>query len=541
MPIVPVRSLAERGLILDAPAFDLPPNAFSNGSNVRFRDGAARRSSVLRTARDAAVSNARAAWGYSLSSGYDRLFIGSIDGSIVEVNEDNTTDDRSPAVFTPAADPRPWTWCQLGDVSYANKPSHAPVYFPGGAATTFEPLPGWPATQRARAIGVARDQLFAVNLVDGLTTQPNTVAISDYALYAAPPATWDPVAVGSMANAITLAGARSPLVGCLDLDGTMIVYGERQCWRFVFTGDTSNQAQNLWINEPLSNDRGLIAPNAVAYHQRRHYVFGVDDLWTHDGVSTASLADERVRRWLFRNIDVGKAERCFAVVDPNVDEVLFAFPSKDGDAVYPVGVGCNRAVVLNLRSGNFSLIDLNDVTSGDFSNFNPTTLWQTAATPWLTFGGSWSDLSDGYGRNAMLLGPRDGDTTARILAIDEAYAGRVSFDAPDDENPTAFVERVGFDLDEAGAPLSGYKIISTIFPQLAVRASLVPIRIRVGASITPQGPYTWGEWRDFYPTTDYRVDFNKGGRYLGIRMEMNRPVDFEFSGFDADIRPGGRR
>lgn len=538
MPILPVRSLAERGLILDSPPFELAATAFSNGSNVRFRDGAVRRSSVFRVARDFALPNSRAAWGYSLSSGYDRIFAGQADGSIYEVLETNAVDNVSPAGFVPATVPGGWTWTQTGDVIYANKPSHVPVYFPGGAATDFLVLPGWASDLRARAIGASRDQLFAVNLTAGLTVQPNTVAISDYALYGQPPPTWDPLAVG-VANRITLAGARSPLVTCRDLDGTMIVYGERQSWRFVFTGDTSNAAQNLWINEPLSNDQGVVSVNGVAYYNRRHYVFGSDDLYMHDGVSIAPLADEKIRRWVFRNLDASKADRCFVTVDPATYEILFAFPSKDGDAAYPVGVGCNRAAVFDPLRARWSLADLNDVVSSDFSNFNPTLLWSEVSTPWLTFGGAWADLSDGFARTAMMLGVRD--TSSRILALDEAATGRVPFDAPAEENPPAFVERLGYDLDEVGAPLTAYKIVSTIFPQMGALPSGVVSRMRLATALVPQGPYTWGEWKDFDPKTDYRVDFNKGGRYLGIRLEVTEPVDFEFSGFDVDLRPGGRR
>lgn len=537
MPIIPPRALGDKGLVLDVPDFELEPNAFSNGSNVRFRDGAVRRASVLRQTRHFAVPNVRAAWGYAQATGYDRVFVGDDAGRVYEVNADSSTTDRSISGLVPASDPQPWTWAQLGDVVYANKPSHVPIYFPGGPATKYATLPGWDATHRARALAVSRDQLFAINLTKGLATFPNLVAISDYALFGQPPATWNPTDPG-VANEITLAGARSPLVGGLDLDGTMIVYGERQSWRFVWTGDTSNAAQNLWVNEPLSVDRGMISPRGVAYLERKHYVFGTDDLYVHDGVTIASIADGRVRRWVMRNLDLSKAERCFVVVDPTSDEVIFAFPSKDGDAAYASVHGCNRAAIYGTRNGTWTLGDLRDIVSGDYGNFNPSLIWTTATMPWLTIGGSWGDLSDGFGRSVMFVGPRGAE--ARILALDEAAFGRVSFSAPSDENPPAFVERTGYDIDELGQPLSAYKIISTIFPQVIVMASMTPVRLRIGASLYPQGPYTWSDWRTFYPAEDYRIDFNKGGRYLGLRLEVEPPVDFVFSGMDVDLKPGGR-
>lgn len=539
MTILPVRQLAEVGLLLDQPPFELPPNGWSAGANVRFRDGAVRRSSLLRLTRELAIDEPRAIFGFPQSTGYGRIFAGADDGTLWEVSNIGGTTDVTPAAWTPAVDPRSWTSALLGDVLYVNKPNIGPAYFPGGGATEFTPLPGWPTTQSARAIAASRDQLFAVNLLDGLTAFPNTVAWSDYALYGAPPSTWDPLVLGAVANKVTLAGASSPLVTCADLDGVMIVYGERQSWRFTFTGDTSSAAQNLWINEPLSNDRGAISPRAVAYYQRKHFVFGTDDLYFHDGVSVAPLGDGRVRRWLFRNLDVSKAARCFVFVDPAVDEILFAFPSKDGGAIYTAEKGCNRAIVYYPNNGRFSLVDLPDCTDADYGNFNPSTTWDDATTPWLTFGGSWADLADGYSRSAMVLAYDDAGVN--IYALDEAAGGRVSFDAPVGANPPAFVERTGLDLDEIGAPLTHYKIVSSLFPQASVASVDIPLRIRVGAANSPAGPYTWDPWFEFYPSSNYKVDCRVGGRYLGVRFAVEPPVDFDFDGFDVDVRPGGRR
>ncbi len=48
MPTLPVRNLAERGLLLDPHPYDLPINAFTSGSNVRFENGKARRAPIFR-------------------------------------------------------------------------------------------------------------------------------------------------------------------------------------------------------------------------------------------------------------------------------------------------------------------------------------------------------------------------------------------------------------------------------------------------------------------------------------------------------------
>ena len=41
--VLPIANLSEIGLIEETPAVSLPPNAFTDCQNVRFRDGAARK------------------------------------------------------------------------------------------------------------------------------------------------------------------------------------------------------------------------------------------------------------------------------------------------------------------------------------------------------------------------------------------------------------------------------------------------------------------------------------------------------------------
>ena len=41
--VLPINNLDEAGVILDIPSVALPPNAFSNVRNVRFKDGSVRK------------------------------------------------------------------------------------------------------------------------------------------------------------------------------------------------------------------------------------------------------------------------------------------------------------------------------------------------------------------------------------------------------------------------------------------------------------------------------------------------------------------
>jgi hypothetical protein len=128
----------------------------------------------------------------------------------------------------------------------------------------------------------------------------------------------------------------------------------------------------------------------------------------------------------------------------------------------------------------------------------------------------------------------------RLLAYDFMNHGKLSSPYSPECNPPAYLERTGLDLDETGAPLSLYKVIKAIYP-LVVTYDNIDTTIQLGSSMTPSGPVSWDPPIVFDPTSAYKIDSKRGGRYLAFRVTVTEPADFEVSGFDADIANGGLR
>lgn len=536
---IPVRNLAERGIVTDIPAWDLPPNAFSNGSNVRFLGGKVGRTPVFRTLSTPLEADPQTLVGYRPSSGYDLVIYGGADGSIY----DTLGNDRTPPGRVLSTDARPWTSCFLGDVLYLNRPSHVPAALLIDAPT-FVDLDAWDASWRCRSLRAVRDQLFAFNITKGLVELPSTVKWSDITLAGQMPGSWDPTVLSGAANEVLLPKLESPLVDGVPLSDNLVAYAENQIVLFEFTGDTADAGQNLWINRPLFNNAGMISPNCGVEVDGRHYVFGQDDLYVHDGLRRESIATDKVRRFVFRNMNARLADRNFVLHLPKTDEVLFAFVSGDADAVFVNQTRCNRGALYDLKRGTWGLVDLPNISAASLANVDPTLLWQDAGLPrtWSNTGGSWYDLRDGSARHVIMAAGAlsGGPVASAAYAYDEMDQGQLAYPMDAAVNPASFVERIALDMDEIGAPLNMSKIVTRLFPQLSVFRS-APVRFRVGSSMTPRGPYIWEDWKVFDPATDYKVDVRRGGRYLGLRMEVPSPADFEFSGFDTEVRPGGRR
>lgn len=536
---IPIRGLSEKGIVKDAAPYDLEPNAWSSGSNVRFTRRKARRSPIYRRVATAIPSPQWVA-GYRPSTGFDQVLVCQDDGSLALV-VNGTPTDVTPTARTTASATTPWTTCLLGDVLYANRPSHVPAGFVP-AATEFDVLPDWPSDYRCAALRSFKDVLVALDITKGSTRHPSMVKWSDVTLTGQMPASWDPTDLATLSNEVEVAQLDSAWIDACTQGDRLTLYSQTQVWSMDYTGDTSDAGQNLFILRQLPVNGGVISQNCVVDVDGVHYVFGTTDIYRHDGTQAASISDGAVREWVYRSLDNRLTERFFAAHLPKYTEIVFGFVSRDADAYFTSPTRCNRAAVFNYSTGTWSLLDLPNVCGVALANVDPTLVWTDAAASWATLGGSWKDLRDGY-EDHVVFGASSltgGISDHMLLGYDPMDQGSLNFPLETTAVAPALLERTGIDLDEVGAPLRGWKNISSIIPQIWVARNL-PVQIRVGSSQTPSGPVTWDPAMSFNPRTGYKVDTRTGGRYLALRVRVPQIVDFEVTGFDVEVLGGGDR
>ena len=79
MPILPIKDLGNVGVIADTAAYNLPPNAFNYGFNVRFDEGKVSRAPVFRNIKDTLGFSPRFVYGIVPSNGFDTVVMVSDD------------------------------------------------------------------------------------------------------------------------------------------------------------------------------------------------------------------------------------------------------------------------------------------------------------------------------------------------------------------------------------------------------------------------------------------------------------------------------
>jgi len=540
MPLqtLPIRNLGSSGVITDINAYNLPITGFTTGINVRFDEGKVTRAPMFRTVKDQLGYKPRAAFGIVPTSGFDTVVTVS-DSWVIQEYISGVMVNQSGSI-TGSLDPRPYTIGQLADVVYINRPDRVPVYrLPSG--TTFADLPNWVANWRCEALRPYGDFLFALNMTEGSTNYANRVRFSDIVTGNSYPSSWDETDLTKSAGFNDLVQMQTRIVDGAELGNNFIIYSLTEVFTVEFTGGAL-----LFNFRKLFGDEGVINQNCIAEAEGKHFVFGNNDIYMHDGTTKKSLADERVRKFIFSTLNKAKSDRCFVQHNKVLNEVYFCYVSGDQYAGFSGTDRCNRAAVYNYTNDTWSFYDLPNVSAGTQANVNNVLTYGTAASTYQSIGGSYYGQEDSYNRHTLMVG--DNDTTngiahQRVYALDLSDSGTVALNIEPDTVKPPLIERVGIDLDEIRQPLRGYKVVTKVLPQIAtLNTANTTITFEFGASDIPNNTPTYSQTSVFDISTDYKIDARASGRYMSYKVYLSAAdlKDFEFSGFDLEVNTTGR-
>lgn len=538
MPMIPIRNLGDVGVVTDASPYNLPMNGFSKGFNVRFDEGKVKRSPVFRTVKDTSGFKPRLAVANTPSSGFDTLVCVSDDWEVQELINGSYT-DRSGSI-TGSTDPRPFTSTTLANVSYINREDRIPV-FRGPNGTNYADLTNWPSDHRCVALRSYGDFLIALNLTEGLVNYPTRVRFSDIATAGAVPSSWDDTDTTKSAGFNDLVDLDDPILDGLALQSNFIIYTNTEVMLMEFTGGTF-----VFNFRKLFNDAGIINTNAVVEVEGKHFCFGPSDIYVHDGTTKESICDNRVREFIYSNINMKNVDRYFAHHDPVRNDVYFCFQSGDSFSNFPNANRCNRAAVYNYRNNTWSFVDLPNVSASAVINVNNVKNYDDAGSvTYAGVGGTYYDQEDSYNRQSVMVGEAqsdDGISSDKVYGLDTADNGKMTFEIDDEATKGVTLERIGIDLDELNTTIQGYKVITTIYPQMNTQNNaLTNVTFEFGASDIPSNTPTYSDSRTYDIASDYKIDSRASGRYLSYKVTFSDNKDFEFSGFDLDVTTTGAR
>lgn len=549
MTIVPVRDIGKLGVNTDWSPVDLPVTAFTMGSNVRFTNNRIQRGPIFTSVGSLSNTSPSYCVAYKLLNDSSQFLVLNTDGTITNwqaatPGSSPTEANISPVGYTPSISNLVFTTTILNDVVYVNRSDRVPWYKTTGGST-FATLPVWDSTWRCESLRSFSGVLVAINVTKGATKYPTMVKTSDFTTFDATPAYW----TGSTTNSATenvLGDLNDPLIDGYVLRDRMILYATNETWLMEYRGD-----ELMFNYRRLFSNRGVINQNCVAEYNNTHYVFGNDDIWTHDGYGNKSIAIGRVRDFVFNNLVKAEKTKFFVVNNAKQGEVMFCYVSTDPYCYFPVGgaigyPGCNRAAVYNYLYDTWYFYDLPYLSGAAMGvAYSGSTFSNMSALAYDSVGGSYNSYFDGSRLYLMTVGsPSTGsfgslESAVRLFEASNIAQGAGVIDTV--ATGPVYLENKQMDMDDVSKELRGYKVVNQMWPEATFDAG------------APEMTFTWGssDSSNVIPVYDHsmtfdgvvynKLDFNSPGKYLSLKVTYGGIQDFSVSGWDIDYQIFGHR
>lgn len=544
MSTFPVRRLGSSGVDTDTHPADIENvGTFTGAVNVRFSNGRVSRAPVAKTIAALPHEPGHALLIPAGTLGVDQVItIASDFSSIYRLDYnllDSTFTNLTPAGHEGVDGPAVITNCHLGGISYLNRETHVPLY-KSIATEAYAKLPNWSDGDRCQALRSYKDQLIALGVTKAGQLYPTMVKWSDFVSFNLPPQSWDPTSTTNSAGENIVNEMQHAIVDGLTLGDSFILYCLASVWTMDYIG-----GDLIYSFRKLFDEIGVINPNCVVQVGGLHYVFDRNDIYVHDGVAPRSITDGKVKTFIFDALDFSRSNLCFVSHDAKLTEIRFAYPSSDKLVGFPNPVdGCNRQAVYNYSNGTWTFYDAPNITGHCKGALISGDTWETDQE--VTFeatGGTWSTSEGDLDRHVLVVGRSNqlqGLTAPRLYGIDLLTGGRLKQTPEPECLKPAFLERIGIDLDAEGKNLTQYMHLQHIWPQVSANRP-ADMYWQFGSNDFQDREPAWSPEQSFDPATEFKLDINEAGKYLGFRFGLRGTGDFQLSGFDTQLVIRGRR
>jgi hypothetical protein len=416
--------------------------------------------------------------------------------------------------FTGTVDDR-WTGGALGGILVMNNGVDVPVYW-AGDTNALRPLPGWDATERAEVITVFKQYIIALGITKNGTMNPNLFKWSVSAVPGAIPTSWNEADLTQDAGEVDIAETPDLLVDAKQRGDALVVYKQRSAYIVRLIGQPF-----IFQVQRLPGDDGAMFRGCIADTPNGHVVMTSGDVVLNNGQGLKSIADGRVRKYLFNNMDTTKYKRSFVTSNPQDNEVLICYPEIGREY-------CSKALVWNWKSDTWGIRDLHNATFGAVGQIDEAlgvNTWNQDFDSWVIDGTTWAE--DEYAPNEARLFITEED---RIVAFDVSGSDDGLTPLP------SYIERTGMWLEDAQLN----KLIRGIYPRIDA-PSMANVTIKVGAAMVADALPAWSHNVSFVvgdPHNHGKADSFAQGKYLSINMNCSEP--WRMRACDMDVVQTGR-
>ena len=520
MPFVKIHNVGALGIIRDVPPHELPPEAWTDGQNVRMLDN-----KVVKSKGHASAIGTPIVAPYWLLPVPELVEYFWVYGGLLKVyvSDGSVHTDLTRASggdYGTTADDT-WTGGVLGGIPILNNGIDDPqMWTPVQVSQKLQLLSNWPASTKVKIMRVFKQYLVGLWVTKSGTQYPHRIKWSHPADPGTVPSSWDDTDATKDAGEVELAETGDLLVDCLPLRDTNIVYKEGTTWGMQFIGGTFP-----FRFFKIFGELGMLTQHCAQEFFGKHLVVTQGDIVVHNGQEATSIIDNKLRRFLFSSIDADNYQRSFTVRHQQRTEMWFCFPEADQTAA-------TMALVWNWKDNTFSFRDLPGVAHIADGIVNPTS------------NSAWDSDSEAWDLDSSIWNARQYSATERNLLIADSVNTKL-FRADDTNqfdgtNFASRIERTGLAIagnDRQGNPkvdLEGIKFMKEVWPRMRATQGKT-VDIYVGSQMEVNDPVTWNGPFVFDPNVDKKIDCAVSARLHGIKYESFDNMEWELDGYDVNV------
>lgn len=528
MPRIIFENMGRVGIVKDRPPHDLPLEAWSDGNNVRFFEDSVQRmlghSPVWTPVVDPwwllpVQTEAQLWWMYP---GAAKVYVVDQAGTHTDITR-TVGGDYAPNFQAG------WNGGVLNGIPVITDWIDVPqMWNPPQASTKLAPLTAWDANNRAKVIRPLRNFLVALDITKTGTRYPFNVLWSHSALPGAVPSSWDTTDATKNAGEVPLAETGGFVIDMVPLRDIGIIYKEDSTWIMQFVGGNA-----VFRFLRLKKFGGILTRHcarAFDANGEKHFVVTRDDVIVHDGQTSTSVVDKRVRRWLGASIDQTNYQRTHVFHNPFRSELGIAIPSSTGHNT--------KAALWNYKDDKWSIRDLPSAYFVESGLISPAVsdVWDSDPGVWDADPTVWDERPFGGSTERMLIAV-PGSSKKLYLGDDTNQFDGANFNS--------YVERTGLAIigqDREGRPkydLEAYKLCTEIWPRVRGDAGAL-VNISVATQEQPSNSVSWKGPFPFIIGTDKKVNPMVGGKLLGVKFEFPGAAAVQLTGFDMELMITGK-
>ena len=560
MPITPIdiNDLTSIGVVQDEPGYQLAPEAWTIGNNMRVLDNGMRRLFGWSPIFNSQVIGGDYAAENNIDQYVDETGVNSY---VTEVLAPGLPDKPYYLMYVSSVAQSWWIWASLTDmyvwdgtqntnISKSLAAYHAgdsktlngtifggtPIVNTGNdppqmwfgvysASLKMADLTAWPSgpggPYQAKVIRAFGPYLVALGItIPGATVSslPHRVLWSTEGAPGAVPPSWNVADPTVDAGQNDLPDADSGIVlDGMGLQGNFYIYKEAAVWRMRFIG-----GRFIFTFEPFLESVGLLCTRAVCLtgSGQNHVFVSQDDMLTHNGNTAEALLDNRFKRYLFNQIDTTNFSTSFMMNNPLYDECWFCYPAIGASEP-------NRALIWNWKHNRFTEADIDFQCSAvGQTSIVSSGSWSQATIPWSSDPAAWAVSQ----RRRTVIG---NPTTGKIHLLDSgSLRDGVLFTGTLQRSNLAVIgkKRNG----EWIVDWQRKKQINRVWP----KALIGPVTVRIGYQDTIGGMIRWSNPQTFNPITQRFVDGVLGSG-SSVAVEFSATNDFRLDGYKIDLVPLG--